>query len=237
LLDRLGRRGAERRLLDKRIGAMVEAALRHRFGVETVRALPDLAAGIAAALVVVSGCRSGLGPGDIAGALAALGLLLTPLRDPGGVWNHDAAHPVASRKAVAFPSRRGRDVYRSGRSLPKGTVDVVFEGVSLPSGTVLDARFGRGADSTRAPKEGDAPWLCDVLLGLEAASTGRLLLSGNHLRDLSCGTLRRNVQCLGARPTILQRSLRRALVLGHDNRPDGITLEGLATGHLGWSGA
>jgi ABC-type multidrug transport system fused ATPase/permease subunit len=227
-LDRLGRRGRERHQLDKRINAMVEAALRHRLGVESLRALPDLAAGIAAALVVVAGYGAGLGTGDIAAALAALGLLLAPLRDLGGVWNHRAAYQVAARKAEAALSRAQRDVYRAGESLPKGPVDVVFEDVALPSGNRLSFRAEGGKVSDLVVDELDAEWVTDVLLGLDAPRAGRVLLSGIDLADLSRGTLRRNVQCLSAQPTILQGSLRRALVMGCDERPDDATLEGLA---------
>jgi len=71
-LDRLGRRGTELAQLDKRTDAMVKAALRHRLAAETLKALPDLAAGVAAALVILAGHRAGLSAGSIAAALAAL---------------------------------------------------------------------------------------------------------------------------------------------------------------------
>ncbi len=228
LLDRLGRRRKERDLLDRRTTAMVNAALRLRFGVETLKALPDLVAGVSAALVVIVGYRANLGTGDIAAALAALGLILAPLRDLGSIWNDRAAHQVAARKAEAVLSRRVRDVYRARKSLPAGPVDVVFDNLSLPSGDVLACRALGGATTTLTVNDIDADWLTDVLLGLDSTASGRITLSGIDLRDLSRGTLRRNVHRFGTRPTILQGSLRRTLVMGHDTRPDDTALQDIA---------
>lgn len=227
-LDRLGRRGKELAQLDKRTEAMIRAALRHRLSAETLNALPDLAAGIAAALVILAGHRAGLGTGNIAAALAVLGLLLSPLRDLGGVWNHRAAFRAASIKAHAALSRQKRDLYRAGQGLPKGPVDVTFEDVPLPSGPSLNLHTKGGTEAHLAIGELDARAVGDMLLGLDTPTAGRILLSGVDLRDLSRGSLRRNVQCLGANPELLQGSLRRALLMGCDHRPDEATLEHLA---------
>jgi ABC-type multidrug transport system fused ATPase/permease subunit len=226
-LDRLGRRGKELGLLEKRTDAMVEAALRHRLSYESLKALPDLAAGFAAALVILAGAGAGLGTGSIAAALAALGLLLSPLHDLGGIWNHRAAFRAAAIKAGAALSRAQRDVYRSGKSLPRRAVEVVFEAVALPSGNVLSFRAAGGANTELIVSELDVDAVIDMLLGLDAPPTGRITLSGIDLCDLSRGSLRRGVQRIGAKPEILQGSLRRVLVMGCDERPDDATLERL----------
>lgn len=228
-LDRLGRRGRELGLLDKRTDAMVSAALAHRLGAESLKALPDLAAGGAAALVILVGYRAGLGTGSIAAALAALGLLLSPLRDLGGVWNHRAAYRAAAIKAEAALSRAPRDLYRGGKSLPKGGVEVVFADVALPSGTHLSFRApgGKATDLALGDLEADA--VIDMLLGLDAPQAGAILLSGIDLRDLSRGTLRRDVMQIGPLPDILQGSIRRALVMGCDLRPDDAALIRMAS--------
>ena len=227
-LDRLGRRGKEVGLLEKRTDAMIAAALQLRFGVESLKALSDLAAGIAAALVILVGYRSGLGTGSIAAALAVVGLLLSPLRDLGAVWNYRAAFRAAGIKAEAALSRALRDVYRDGKSLPKGAVEVVFDDIALPSGARLTFNVARGADTDLVLHEHDAEAVVDMLLGLDAPSTGAIRLSGIDLRDLSRGTLRRNVQRIGTKPEILQGSLRRVLMMGCDDRLDDAALEPLA---------
>ncbi|MFN4156750.1 MAG: ABC transporter transmembrane domain-containing protein [Paracoccaceae bacterium] len=227
-LDRLGRRGKELGLLDKRTDAMVSAALAHRFGVESLKALPDIAAGIAAALVIFAGYQVGLGTGSIAAALAVLGLLLSPLRDLGGVWNHQAAYRAAAIKAQAALSRAQRDVYRGGKSLPKGAVEVLFDDVALPSGMHFSFRAEGGEATELVLGELDAEAVIDTLLGLDGPQAGAILLSGIDLRDLSRGTLRRDVQRIGTMPDILQGSLRRALVMGCDVRPDDDVLTQMA---------
>jgi len=227
-LDRLGRRGKELAQLDRRSDAMVAAALRLRRDVECLKALPDLAAGIAAAGIILAGHRAGLGTGHIAAALAALGLLLSPLRDLGGVWNHRAAFRAAAIKAEAVLSRAGRDLYRAGKSIPKGAVDVIFDRVAMPSGTDLSFAARGGAQVPLAVSELDAEAVTALLLGLEAPVAGTVTLSGIDLRDLSRGSLRRGVQRVGTMPEILQGSLRRVLLMGCDTRPDDEALSAMA---------
>lgn len=227
-LDRLGRRDRELSSLDRRTAAMIAAALDLRWSVEALKALPDMAAGLAAASIILFGFRAGLGTGDIAAALAAVGLLLAPLRELGGVWNHRAAHAVAAGKAKAACAHAKRDLYRGGMSLPKGPVDVAIENLSLPSGDVLSARIA-GGDITELPlTQMDGDRMVELLLGLDAPKEGRVLLAGIDLRDLSRGTLRRNVLSVDAQPVILHGSLRRALLMGCDDRPDDERLNRLA---------
>jgi ABC-type transport system involved in cytochrome bd biosynthesis fused ATPase/permease subunit len=207
---------------------MVSAALAHRLAVESLKALPDLAAGIAAAIVIYAGHQAGLDTGSIAAALAALGLLLSPLRDLGGVWNYRAAYLAASLKAQAVLSRAGRDMYRAGKSLPQGPIDVEFCDVALPSGTRLSLRVRAGGATRLALGDLDAESATDLLLGLDAPMAGTILLSGIDLRDLSRGSLRRDVHRIGTMPDLLQGSVRRALLMGCDARPDDGALEQLA---------
>lgn len=150
LLDRQGRRGTEIAQLHKRTDSMVAAALRHRLVAEGLKALPDLAAGLTAALILLAGSRADVGTGSIAGALVALGLLLALLRDLGGAWNHRAVFRAAAIKAAAVLSRAQRPLCRLDKSLPKGAIQVVFEDVALPSSTLLNHRVSHGANANLA---------------------------------------------------------------------------------------
>jgi len=227
-LDRLGRRGTELAQLQRRTDAMIRAALRHRRAAETLRALPDLVAGGAAALVILFGHRAGVTPGTITAALAVLGLVLQPLRDLGGVWNHRAAFLAARIKAEAALSRGQRDLYRAGQALAKGPVAVQFDQVRLPSGLAFSFDVAAGQTACLPLGELDAEAVTDMLRGLDAPGSGRILLSGTDLRDLSRGSLRRGVALVGTRPEILQGSLRRVLTFGCSDRPTDSALETLA---------
>lgn len=227
-LDRLGRRDTELAQLHKRTDAMIRAALRHRRVAEALRALPDVAAGVAAALVIFFGHRDGLTPGTIAAGLAVLGLLLAPLRDLGGVWNHRAAFLAARVKASAALSRGQRDLYRGRQSLPKGPVAVSFEDVLLPSGEAFTSEVAAGETVSLPLDELDAEAVIEMLLGLDTPPSGRILMSGIDLRDLSRGSLRRGVALVGPSPEMLQGSVRRALTLGCSDRPADDALDHLA---------
>ncbi|MFC0199245.1 ABC transporter transmembrane domain-containing protein [Paracoccus rhizosphaerae] len=226
-LDRMGRRGKELALLDKRTRRMVRTALRHRLAVESLKALPDAAAGIAAVLIVVLGHRAGQQAGTIAAGLAALGLLLTPLRDLGGVWNHRSAFQAAARKVRATLAQDGRGLYRAGLSLERGPVAVAVCDLALPSGRTLDRCIDAGGRATLSLSDADAAAVQSILLGLDDPGRGQVLLDEVDLRDLSRGSLRRRVMPLGPAQVILRGSLRRALTMGC-TPPDDARLERLA---------
>ncbi|TGN61613.1 ABC transporter ATP-binding protein [Paracoccus liaowanqingii] len=228
-LDRLGRRGTELALLDRLTDRMVSAALRQRLTVESLKAVPDAAAGVAAAAVMILGHQLELQAGTIAASLAVLGLLVTPLRDLGAAWDYWSAFRAAAVKATAALDRRPRDLYRAGRSLPSGPVAVGLSKVQLSSGRLLTRKILPGVVEVIPLAPCDALILHNLLLGLDDPGTGTILLSGIDLRDLSRGTLRRNVALVGPSPQILQGSLRRALTLGCDTRPDDQRLVRLAT--------
>ncbi|WP_265502478.1 P-loop NTPase family protein [Paracoccus beibuensis] len=158
-------------------------------------------------------------PGTIAGGLAAMGLLVLPLRELGGIFNHHAASRAAAEKTSAALSRQARDVYAASESLPAGPVEVLFEGARLPSGAVLDLSVP-AAIQAELPLSGiDAEAIADLLLGLDSPAEGRILLSGVDLHELGRGSLRRGVARIGPAPEILHGPLRRALSLGCTNRP------------------
>lgn len=226
-LDRMGRRPGELARLRKRSKAMIRAALRHRLLADVLQSLPDVAAGLAAALIIYTGHANQTGTGTIAGGLAVLGLLIAPLRDLGGVWQYRAAYLAASVKAQALLAQPARDLYRAGRSLPKGAADLAICDLALPSGLVLTCHLQAGTTTDLAIPETDAQMLADILLGLEPPATGQINVAGITLQDLSKGTLRRNVQLIDDTPVLLQGSLRCNLLMGCDVPCDDARLTGL----------
>ncbi|ETX30586.1 hypothetical protein, partial [Roseivivax isoporae] len=227
-LDRLGRRPVERRRLARRVDRMIVAALARIRAAEALKALPDLVAGLAAALVIDAGARAGAAPGAVAGALAALGLMLAPLRDLASVWNFHSAWRAAAAKAHAALDRPQRGTGAGRQALPGGPAGIEIRALPLPSGRHLSLSLAPGARHALDLPTRDAAALMDVLQGLEPVAQDRVRLSGLCLTGLSRGTLRRGVVRVGARPAILQGSLRRALTLGVARRRDDAALVKMA---------
>lgn len=223
-LDRMGRRPTELRSLRRRSQRMINAALHRLFWAESLKALPDAMAGIAACAILLVGAQSGVGTGTIAGALAAIGLLLTPLRDLASLWNFRAAHLAARRKCAAALSRDPRDAGQGDQRLPKGPVHVLLRDLPVPHGR-LSLEVAAGQDHCLTCEPGDADALFSALCGLERVPVGHVKLSGVGLTDLSRGTLRRGVVQLDSQPLVLKGSLRRNLGLGLRQRPTDRTLK------------
>ena len=223
-LDRLGRRPAEIRQLRKRTERMIRAALHRLFWAESLKALPDALAGLAACAVIVTGAQSGASTGTIAGALAAIGLVLSPLRDLASVWNFRAAYLAAHRKCAAALTRAQRSTGQGDTRLPREPLRVTIRELPMPQGTTLslDIAAGDAHALTCAPNEADI--LFSALCGLEPVLPGHITLSGHCLTDLSRGSLRRGVHRLTSTPVVLKGSLRRNLCLGLLNRPSNAKL-------------
>lgn len=224
-LDRLGRRSTELRSLRRRSLHMIRAGLARLTWAETLKALPDALAGIAAAAIVLAGAGAGTGSGAIAGALAALGLLLAPLRDLAGVWNLRSAYVAARGKCAAVLGRPQRALYAADARLPQGPVALRIAGLEAAPGESLSLDLPAGATHALACSPEAAEWLFCTLCGLENVDPGRIMFAGQCLTGLSRGSLRRSVQRLCAGPVMLRGSLRRNLALGLRTRPTDTRLE------------
>lgn len=218
-LDRMGRRPTELRQLRKRTKQMIRAALHRLFWAEMLKALPDAVAGVAACAVIVTGAQSGTSTGTIAGALAAIGLVLTPLRDLASVWNFRAAYFAARKKCLAALAREQRETGHGDTRLPNGPIDVVIQDLPTSGGSLLSLNIPAGETCALPCAPGDADVLFSALCGLEPVPRDHIILSGLCLTDLSRGSLRRGVHRLTSTPVVLKGSLRRNLALGLQNRP------------------
>lgn len=224
-LDRMGRRPTEMRRLRKQTKRMIRAALHRLLWAETLKALPDIVAGFAVCAVIITGAQTGAGAGTIAGALAAIGLVLAPLRDLASVWNFRAAYLTARKKAAAVLARDPRGVGQGDCRLPKGPVRLAAHDFPVASGEALSFDIPAGRSQTLTCDPSDADTLFSALCGLEKVLPGQITLSGICLSSLSRGSLRRGVQRVTSRPVILKGSLRRNLALGLSDRPADDTLE------------
>jgi len=220
-LGALGRRSAEARRIARRSRRMIVAACARIRLAETLKAVPDAAAGIAAVGVIAAGARTGAATATIAAGLAAVGIALAPMRDLAGVWNHWAAYRAAKAKCAAALARPPRRAAIGGRALPRGPAAVSLRAVGLGPVRGLDADVAAGGRlSLTGPNGAGKSLLLSALAGLERLEAGEIRLAGIALPELSPGTLRRGVALVGPAPVILRGSLRRALTLGLDPRPD-----------------
>jgi ABC-type multidrug transport system fused ATPase/permease subunit len=227
-LDRMGRRPTELRSLHKRTQRMIRAGLQRLFWAETLKALPDAVAGLAACAVIVVGAQAGTSTGTIAGALAAIGLVLMPLRDLASVWNFRAAYLAAQGKCAAALEREQRGVCDGDKRLPEGPVALCVRGLPVPQAGLISQSIPAGGRETLTcdPRSADA--LFAALYGLEHVQPGKITLSGICLTELTRGSLWRGVHRLDTRPIVLKGSLRRNLALGLRQRPSDDRLEQVA---------
>jgi len=220
-LGALGRRRAEGRRMARRAERMIAAAISRQRWSEALRAVPDIAAGLAAVAIIVIGGRTDAGAATVAAGLAALGLSLSPMRDLAGVWAQVSAFRVAHAKVAALLARPARRDAGAGRALPVGPIRVSLKGLTSGPLRSLDAEVPAGARVrlTGANGAGKSRLLA-LLAGLETAEAGALHLSGVPVGEVSQGSLRRRVARIADDPVILRGSLRRALTLGLEPRPD-----------------
>lgn len=220
-LGALGRRRTEHRNLFRKSEKMIRSALSATRLRASLRAVCDAAAGLAALAVILSGAHSGAQTATIAAGLAALGLALAPMRQIAGVWTMWSAFRVAHAKVQSLLDRPSDRASGPGRTLPSNALSVTMRGVSsgplqgldleVPAGAVLRLTGQNGAGKSH---------LLALLAGLETPKTGTIALSGMPLPEIAQGSLRRSVMRIADDPVILRGSLRRALALGLDNRPD-----------------
>jgi ABC-type multidrug transport system fused ATPase/permease subunit len=221
----LGRLDIETARVMRRTEALIESALARASGAATLRALPDLVSGVAAAALLLAAFRSGIPASEAAGAMAALGLMIHPMRDLAGVWDRWRAWTIARDKCaslLAAPTldRRRRDA----RSTPLADRPprLCFAGVA--AGALC------GLDIEALPRQkiaivgGNGAGKSTLLLlaaGLEQPHRGKVTLDGREPRDLSAGERRRMIALMSPRSPILAGSLRRALTMGSSRRcPD-----------------
>lgn len=224
-LDRMGRRPAELHRLRKRTERMITAALQRLVWAESLKAMPDAMAGLAACAVIVTGAQTGASTGTIAGALAIIGLVLAPLRDLASVWNVRAAFLAAHKKCQAALKHEQRKSGQGQKRLPRGPLAVSVHDLPMPHRAPLSLSFPAGEHHDLTCDQRAADILFSTLCGLEHVPPGRVRLSRICLTELSRGSLRRGVQRLTSTPALLKGSLRRNLALGLRKRPTDETLE------------
>jgi ABC-type multidrug transport system fused ATPase/permease subunit len=223
----LGRIDLEIARLVRRTEALIESAQTRAGGAATLRAIPDVASGVAAAALLLAAIVAGLPAAEAAGAMAALGLMIRPLRDLAGVCDRHRAWVAAREKCVAVLAARTL-ARRSGAwqraALADAPTRLVLRGVSAGTLCGLDAEVPPGCKIAIVGGNGAGKsTLLRVAAGLEQAAAGKVTLDGRAPADLSAGERRRTIALMTPRSPILAGSLRRALTMGASRRaPDAV---------------
>ncbi|MEO1140428.1 MAG: ABC transporter ATP-binding protein [Pseudomonadota bacterium] len=220
LLYAFGRHATEKDRIVQRSKEMIDAALDRTRLSETLKAVPDLLAGVLALIVIWSGVQTGTSTANIAAGLAAIGIALAPTRDLATVWNHLSAFKVARAKCAAALARprRGADLCTS--DLKAGPVSIRLEDVFAGPIASLSQTVSAGNIVSVEGKTGSGKSLIlNILAGFDTTEAGTIRLSGQVIEDIKPGRLRQSVALVTVTPPILKGSLRRALTLGLEKRP------------------
>jgi ABC-type multidrug transport system fused ATPase/permease subunit len=223
-LARLGRRQAEVAHLARAGRALRSKAAARLIRAEALRALPGGLAGIVAMAVLWDGARRGLAAGEIAAALAALGVMGHALVELAGAMDRLSGWHTARDTLVRHLAEQEKSNYlsktepvRLGRSAGHFSV-VAVPGLTSP--VWLDLAPGmRGVIS--AP---DSDYLLRLLSGQDTHPDISVTLDGIALHLLTPGSIRRNIGVLSASPVLLKGSVRRNICLGLSERPEDSTL-------------
>lgn len=221
LLSALGRRDSEKRRINKTSEKMIDAAVARLRLSESLKAMPDLLAGVLCLLVIWSGMQSQTSTATIAAGLAAVGIALKPIRDLATVWSHLSAFRIARAKCAKSLSRPKRNTTEGTARLRRGPVSVCIKELSAGPIDHLSKDIRAGSImNLEGPTGSGKTLLLNLLAGFDAPDAGSLKLSGQPIQGFKPSSLRRSVALISAHPPILKGSLRRALTFGASKRPD-----------------
>lgn len=223
----LGRYPKERRRLRRSSRRLVDAAVARQRRSGLVRTVPDIVQSVAAASILGIAVYLKLSAADAAAALAALGLLVSPIRDLAGVHDRYAAFGIAKARCERLlgskPARRVRtpkNVLQSPEAR-KGPPELRFDSVSSLRIRALTGvvRPGRKIGVT-GPNGSGKSTLLRLAAGLDKPGKGRVLIDGDMPNEMEIERFAQNVLFCGARSPIVSGSMRRALTFGCRTRPD-----------------
>ncbi|WP_299402451.1 ABC transporter ATP-binding protein [uncultured Roseobacter sp.] len=218
----LGRMQTETRRIKVKTDKLVDAALARARGAALLRAIPDVVSGIAGASVFLVALHRGLPAAEAAGCLAAVGLMIQPMRDLAGVWDRHRAWRNAREKCLKLLNMPKLEIDRStDTAVPDAPPALIFSDVC--AGALADINLtalpGRKIGVVGANGAGKST-LLSLAAGLEHPQSGSVLLGDISPAALTTRERRQMIALIGTRSPILKGSLRRALTMGVQGRPD-----------------
>lgn len=218
----LGRIDTEIAQLVRRTEAVIESALARASGAAVLRAIPDMVSGIAVAALLLTALVSATPAAEAAGAMAALGLMIHPMRDLAGVWDRYRAWTIARDKCAAVLAAPTIERRRHDRRAPLDDVPPLlrFAGVSAGTLVALDIGALPGQKIAIVGSNGAGKsTLLRLAAGLEQAADGKVTLNGREPSDLNAAERRRCIALMTPRSPILAGTFRRALTMGSSRNP------------------
>jgi ABC-type multidrug transport system fused ATPase/permease subunit len=228
LLRLVGRMPGEQARLEAGGAVLRAAALRRARSRALMRAIPDVAGGVAGAGAALAAWRAGAAAADLAGAFAALALALAQLRALAAALDAREASRAARDRLDAL--LRAPRAPRPGRARPReGRAALRFDAVSAGSIDAFSARLRVGGKAALTGGAGAGKsLLLRLAAGLASPETGRVLVAGADPRALGRRDRAAAVIHLGPETPILAGSLRRALSFGARTRPGDDALAAVA---------
>lgn len=225
-LRRSGRIKTELRALDTKSREIRHAAVWRAYLAETVRAMPDAAAGAAGALCLWVCIHNNLGVANAVTALTALALLVWPLRHLADVRDRQKAFAIASAKLDAALARPCFPSMSKTQADPDAPA-IRLADVRLPGLEPVDLTLAHGeVRRLSGPPGSGKSRLLLTLAGLETVPRdGVLETLGRSPGALPSGA----VLYLGPHAPMLKGSLRRNLILGTGGTPDPLDLDRILT--------
>lgn len=212
----LGRMQTETRRIKVKTDKLVDAALQRARGAALLRAIPDVVSGIAGASVFLVALTRGLPAAEAAGCLAAVGLMIQPMRDLAGVWDRHRAWRNAREKCLNLLHMPKLEIGRSkDAAVPDSPPILMFSDVS--AGALDDINVtalpGQKIGVIGANGAGKST-LLSLAAGLEHPDAGSVMLGDISPTALTTRERRQMIALIGTRSPILKGSLRRALTMG-----------------------
>ncbi|WP_300015180.1 ABC transporter ATP-binding protein [uncultured Roseobacter sp.] len=217
----LGRIQTETRRLKVKTEKLVDAALERAKGAALLRAIPDIVSGIAAASVFSVALHRGLPAAEAAGCLAAVGLMIQPMRDLAGVWDRHRAWQNAREKCLNLLNVPKLEIDRSTDvTVPDAPPALMFSDVSAGALSAISATAlpGQRIGIVGANGAGKST-LLSLAAGLEHPTSGTVMFGDISPAALTTRERRQMIALIGTRSPILKGSLRRALTMGVQGRP------------------
>lgn len=217
----LGRIQTETRSIKAKTDKLVDAAMERARGAALLRAIPDMVSGIAGASVFCVALQRGLPAAEAAGSLAAVGLMIQPMRDLAGVWDRHRAWRNAREKCLNLLHMPKLEINRATDvAMPGAPPALMFSDVSAGALTDINvtALPGQKIGVIGANGAGKST-LLSLAAGLEPPQAGRVMLDEVSPTALTTRERRQIIALIGTRSPILKGSLRRALTMGVQGRP------------------